>query len=74
MSDFRWHDLRHTWASWMAQNGENPLTIMEYGGWSDMRSVKRYSHLARENLRAAADKLSGTKLSRLVSREDGENK
>ena len=65
ITDFRWHDMRHTWASWMAQNGEQLLTIMESGGWSDYRSVKRYAHLAIDNLKQAADRLAGTKLSRL---------
>ena len=26
--DFRWHDLRHTWASWHIQNG-TPIHILE---------------------------------------------
>ena len=50
IEDFRFHDLRHTWASWHAQNG-TPLNILqEMGGWRSTEMVKRYAHLSTEHL------------------------
>ena len=50
ISDFRWHDLRHTWASWHVQNG-TPLHILkELGGWADLTMVLRYAHLSSKHL------------------------
>lgn len=43
---FRWHDLRHSWASWHAQAG-TPLPVLQsLGGWATPGIVSRYSHLA----------------------------
>jgi integrase len=55
IKDFRWHDLRHTWASWHVQNG-TPLNVLkELGGWSDLSIVMRYAHLSSEHLSGYAD-------------------
>lgn len=55
--DFRWHDLRHTWASWHIQNGTPIHILQELGGWSDIRMVQRYAHLSSEHLSPYADSL-----------------
>jgi len=57
-SDFRWHDLRHTWASWHVQAGTPIHVLQELGGWSDIRMVQKYAHLAPEHLAENADLLS----------------
>ncbi len=58
ISDFRWHDLRHTWASWHVQNG-TPLHILkELGGWADLKMVLRYAHLGSEHLASYANNSS----------------
>jgi len=50
IENFRWHDLRHTWATWHVQKG-TPLEILqELGGWSDFKMVKRYAHFTHEHL------------------------
>lgn len=55
--DFRWHDLRHTWASWHIQNGTPVHILQELGGWSDIRMVQRYAYLSSEHLTPYADSL-----------------
>lgn len=55
LTGVRFHDLRHTWASWLAQAGVDPQHLKTLGGWSTLAMVERYSHLNVEHLRAAAD-------------------
>jgi integrase len=62
IENFRWHDLRHTWASWHVQTGTSLQELMELGGWSSFEMVLRYAHLASEHLRDAAKRVDGTKL------------
>jgi integrase len=50
------HTLRHTYASWMVQNGENLYTVKELMGHSTLVMTERYSHLAKDNLRNAVQK------------------
>jgi integrase len=54
LDDVRWHDLRHTWASQLRQQGLGLEVIQELGGWKDSRMVKRYSHLNIDHLHEAA--------------------
>lgn len=46
IENFRWHDLRHTWASWLIQNGTPLYDLQEMGGWKSAAMVRRYAHLA----------------------------
>lgn len=55
LAPFRWHDLRHTWASWAVQAGVPLQQVMELGGWKSYSMVLRYSHLAPSHLAAAAE-------------------
>ena len=48
--DFRWHDLRHTWASWHVQRGTPLQVLKELGGWETMEMVQRYAHLSADHL------------------------
>lgn len=57
LDDVRWHDLRHTWASLLRQQGLPLEVIQELGGWRDARMVKRYSHLSIDHLLEAAKQL-----------------
>lgn len=60
VAGLRFHDLRHTWASWLAQAGVDPQHLKTLGGWSTLAMVERYSHLNVEHLRAAADHIPST--------------
>lgn len=46
ISDFRWHDLRHTAASYLAMNGASPAEIAEVLGHKTLQMVMRYAHLS----------------------------
>ncbi len=66
IEDFRWHDLRHTWASWLTQNGVPLNVIQEMGAWESAEMVRRYAHLAPEQFaqhaRIVDNVLNGTNL------------
>ncbi len=55
---FRWHDLRHTWASWHVQAGTPLPVLQQLGGWSSFAMVQRYAHLGRDHTAAYADAVS----------------
>lgn len=57
ISDFRWHDLRHTWASWHVQNGTPLFALQELGGWGSTEMVRRYAHFSVGNLVSYASNL-----------------
>jgi site-specific recombinase XerD len=59
LQPLRWHDLRHTFASWAVQNGVTLPELMQLGGWKSYSMVQKYAHLAPEHLAAAAEKASG---------------
>lgn len=54
---FRWHDLRHTWASWHVQNGTPLPVLQQLGGWKTLAMVMRYAHLGASHLAEFADNL-----------------
>jgi len=57
IESFRWHDLRHTWASWHVQNGTPLFALQELGGWESPEMVRRYAHLSAEHLAPYADRM-----------------
>jgi integrase len=54
IEDFRWPDLRHTWATWQRQAGTPTHELQRLGGWRTGAMVERYAHLAPEHLALAA--------------------
>ena len=67
IENFRWHDLRHTWASWHVQNGTTLQELQQLGGWSSFEMVLRYAHLSGDHLRSAANRISGIGVTRDVA-------
>jgi len=57
VEDFRFHDLRHTWASWHRQAGTSCDELKDLGGWKTRSMVDRYAKFATENLAAAASRI-----------------
>jgi integrase len=56
--DFRWHDLRHTWATWLRQNDVPTWVLQELGGWKSESMVRRYAHMSVSHLQPYADQLT----------------
>ncbi len=57
IDDFRWHDLRHTWASWHVQSGTPLNVLQELGGWESSQMVRRYAHFSADHLSVYAGNL-----------------
>ncbi len=60
ITNFRWHDLRHTWASWHVQSGTPLHVLQELGGWESVEMVRRYAHLSTDHLAEYVDRMSGS--------------
>lgn len=58
LTPLRWHDLRHTGASWAVQSGVTLPELMVMGGWKSYAMVLRYSHLAPANSTSAVEKVA----------------
>ncbi len=46
IEDFRWHDLRHTGASYLAMSGASLTELSDVLGHKTLQMVKRYAHLS----------------------------
>ncbi|TAK83760.1 MAG: site-specific integrase [Betaproteobacteria bacterium] len=57
LGDLRFHDLRHTWASWHRQAGTSTDELKELGGWKSRCMVDRYAKFATDHLAAAATRI-----------------
>jgi len=55
--DFRFHDLRHSTASYLAMSGASQLEIAEVLGHRTLQMVKRYSHLSESHVKGLITRL-----------------
>ena len=57
ITNFRPHDCRHTWATWLYSETRDLRLLMELGGWKSIAMVERYTHVNPDHLRPAIDAL-----------------
>jgi len=60
INDFRFHDFRHSFASYLTMGGVNLRSVQTLLGHKDLRMTMRYSHLSPEHLREAVLTLEKT--------------
>ena len=58
LGDFRFHDLRHSAASYLAMSGASLMDIAAILGHKTLAMVKRYSHLSEQHTTAAVDRMA----------------
>jgi integrase len=58
ITDFRFHDLRHTAASYLAMNGASLMEIAEVLGHKTLAMVKRYAHLSEAHIRGVVERMN----------------
>ena len=58
IEDFRWHDLRHTAASYLAMNGASLAEIAEVLGHKTLSMVKRYAHLSEAHTASVVERMN----------------
>ncbi len=58
IKDFRFHDLRHSCASYLAMNGANPTEIAEILGHKSLQMVSRYSHLSQSHVTSVVSSMN----------------
>jgi len=60
IDDFRFHDLRHTTASYLAQSGASLLEIADVLGHKQISVTKRYAHLCIEHKSSLINRVMGS--------------
>ena len=50
IKDFHFHDLRHSGATHLAEEGWTLVELMAQGGWTSADMVKRYANLTAKHL------------------------
>jgi integrase len=61
LSDLKWHDLRHTFATRLVQAGVDLYTVQKLGRWKEIKMVQRYAHHYPESLRKGVEVLDNVR-------------
>jgi len=70
IENFRFHDLRHTAASWMVMEGVSLYAVKEILGHADIKTTQRYAHLSPGYLENEIGKLDNYLASEKCSSDD----
>jgi integrase len=65
ITDFKFHDLRHCFASALVQKGVDLYQVQRLLGHKSSAMTQRYSHLSPEHLREAINRLDSTKIAQI---------
>jgi len=68
IENLRWHDLRHTCASWHIQAGTTFHVLQKLGGWSDIRMVQKYAYLNTSHIAGFANNITLPKEEKIAIR------
>ncbi len=58
LADFRYHDLRHTFASWWLQEGGDLYRLSRVLGHATLQMTTRYGHLRTEDLHGELERVA----------------
>lgn len=58
IENFKFHDLRHTCASYLAMNGATLAEIAEVLGHKTLAMVKRYAHLSEQHVSSVVERMN----------------
>lgn len=72
VSDFRWHDLRHTFATRFLEVGGSIIELQRILGHSQLNTTMRYAHTRQDRIQSVMDKL-GTANSEFMRKKCGKN-
>jgi len=67
VDNFRFHDLRHTFATRLVQSGVGIYEVQRLGRWRNASMVMRYAHHNSESLRASIEVMDGFKVASITN-------
>ena len=58
IENFRFHDLRHTFASWIVMKSKDIYAVQKLLNHSSLETTKRYAHLTEDYLKQVVNSIS----------------